>query len=351
MKSTKRPDATSLLVRAWPSSRAYPGLLHGWQGAAWVQFQRGALSPRMGAAIARRLEADDSTSDRISMFVGGAANALIAAYGVRAGIVHASVLRRARSRLVAAAQASRHWDVNLGAAGALLACAELEMVIARSAPRALVRMLARRVAAAADAMSRRAAGWYTGMAHGLAGAILALEWAATTGAFELQSEARQRYFDALVGAAARLDRGALVWPQQTGAPTLALQSWCHGTPGVALALLALHRITGEPAYAELAAGGLAGARWLIGHQPPVDSTLCCGTAGIAQIFVEAYRVLGDSQWLEVARRLDPAPIRGARSLFKGDLGRIYLGLRLHDPLGYPMPGLAFASVTRINHSP
>jgi lantibiotic modifying enzyme len=299
----------------------------------------------MGAAIARRLELDGSTSDRISMFVGNAANALIAAYGVRAGIVHASVLRRARSMLVVAARASRQWDVTSGAAGALLACAEMETVIEHSAPRELIRILASRVVAAADTMSGRTAGWYTGMAHGLAGAILALECAVISGAFELRNAVRQRHLDALLGAASCSEHGAVFWPQRAGAPALEMQSWCHGTPGVTLALLALHRITGEPAYAELAVCGLAGMRWLVDHRPPADSTLCCGTTGIAQVFVEAYRVLGDPQWLAAARRIEPLPARGARSLFKGDLGRTYLGLRLRDPVVYPMPGLAFARVT------
>ncbi|MEO7731607.1 MAG: hypothetical protein ABIY55_11585, partial [Kofleriaceae bacterium] len=70
---------------------------------------------------------------------------------------------------------------------------------------------------------------------------------------------------------------------------------------------------------------------------------CCGTTGIAQIFVEAYRVLGAPRWLEAARRLEPAPVSGARSLFKGDLGRAYLVARLGAPLAYAMPGIAFAT--------
>jgi|GEM_PF-3020133 len=323
----------------WPVSR-YPGLLHGWQGAAWVRFQEGATSPRLGAAIERRLAEDGAGEAWSSMFVGRAADALIASYGVRAGIVDGASWRRARGAMVAAARASRAWDVTFGAAGALLACAEMAVVNEHAAPRGLIARLARRVRGAVDAMRPGTAGWFTGMAHGLAGGILALECAESVGGVAYAG--RQAHVDALVAAAVRSQDGAVWWPQHAGHKTLDMQSWCHGTPGVVLALLALHRLTGEAAYAELAEAGLAGMDWLAAKQPPDSSTLCCGRAGIAHIFVEAYRVLGAPRWLAAARRIAPAPTPGARSLFRGDLGRAYLLIRLDEPQRYAMPGIAFA---------
>ena len=338
-RSPRVADAVSSIVQRWPASRARPGLLHGWHGAAWVRFQQGARAPRLGAAIERRLASESGSGAWISMFVGSAANALIASYGVRAGIVRASFLRQARGALVTAARASREWDVTFGAAGALLACAEMAVVNEHRAPRALIELLARRVSGAADAMRPGTGGWYTGMAHGLAGAILALECADSVGG--VAYGARQAHFDALVAAALRSQDGGVWWPQRAGGAALEMQSWCHGTPGVVLALLALHRLTGEAAYGALAEDGLAGMEWLVAHQPPVHPTLCCGAAGIAQIFIEAYRVLGAPRWLAAARRLEPARVEGARSLFRGDLGRAYLVARLALPRAYAMPGIAF----------
>jgi hypothetical protein len=337
----------------WPSgSRAYPGLIFGWQGAAWVRFQQDPpVSSRAGASIARRIEAETSAasdsgdSDRISMFVGSAASALISAHGVRSGIVATATLRRARARLVHAARRSRDWDVNFGAAGALLACSEMETVLEGSAPRALLPVLRDRVLAAADAMSRRPGGWTTGMAHGLAGAMMALECGVARGFFRLGNSSRQRHLAALVGAGMRDGQGAMFWPQLAGDQAWGLQSWCHGTPGVTLALLALAGLTGQAAYGELAEAGLAGMEWLV-DRAPRNATLCCGGAGFGQIFVEAYRMTRQTKWLDAARRFahDDASLLH-RSLFKGTLGLSYLGLRLRDPLRYPMPGLGLLSAS------
>jgi hypothetical protein len=341
-------DASTCVDRItdWPGdSRRYPGIAHGWQGAAWVRFQQDApVSTRLGASIARRIEADASAgSDRISMFIGSASSALIAAYGVRSGAVSRGTLRRACARLAGAARRSRRWDVNLGAAGALLACSEMETVLPGSAPRALLPVLRDRVVAAADAMTRRRGGWSTGMAHGLAGAMLALEAGAACGFFTLRQRTRQRHLAALVGAGMQSERGAMFWPQRAGDQAWGLQSWCHGTPGVTLALLALHGLTGEAAYGELAQAGLTGMAWLVGRAPR-DATLCCGGAGFGQIFIEAFRMTRRTRWLDAARPLaDAGTSLRSRCLFKGALGLVYLDLRLRDPLRYAMPGLGLLS--------
>jgi hypothetical protein len=188
-------------------------------------------------------------------------------------------------------------------------------------------------------MSRRPGGWTTGMAHGLAGAMLALECGVARGFFGVPRGARQRHLAALVAAGMQDAQGAMFWPQLAGDRAWGLQSWCHGTPGVTLALLALHAMTGEHAYRELADAGLAGMQWLV-DRAPRGATLCCGGAGFGQIFIEAYRITRRAKWLDAARPFarGGAGLR-ARCLFKGSLGPLYLGLRLGEPLRYPMPGL------------
>ena len=210
-------------------------------------------------------------------------------------------------------------------------------------PGALVKRLGTSVLAAMQEVFRPGTGgWCTGMAHGLAGAMLAIETAVRHGAVRLSHASRQRFLDALVGAALATSRGGILWLERTVGNELGLQSWCHGTPGVTLALLALHRLTGEESYRELALHGLAGMELLVaagGSNP----TLCCGRAGLAHIFLEGFRHTGEEKWLAAARDLAQAgtprfhPHR--LGLFKGTLGWTYLHERLAAPLAYPMPGL------------
>jgi len=159
------------------------------------------------------------------------------------------------------------------------------------------------------------------------------------GLFGLRNSSRQRHLAALVAGGMQDGRGAMFWPQLAGDTAWGLQSWCHGTPGVTLALLALHHMTGQAAYGELAAAGLAGMEWLV-DRAPRNATMCCGGAGLGQIFVEAYRLTRQTKWLDAARRFADDDARlPRRGLFKGQLGLSYLGLRLREPLRSPMPGL------------
>ena len=112
----------------WPRSTRWPGLAHGWQGAAWVVFQEERagrpIPARIGARIVRSLEGELArpAPNHCSHLIGGAAEAVLAAYAVRSGLAGERLLARAWQRLAEVSAHSRHWDVNTGAAGALLAC-------------------------------------------------------------------------------------------------------------------------------------------------------------------------------------------------------------------------------------
>jgi hypothetical protein len=301
----------------------------------------------------------DSASDPpkrfISPFLGAAAEPLLAAHAVAVGLVPARTLRRARVRLERGSLGSREFDVHLGAAGALLAFAEMEAVLPGSSPAGLGRRLSAALSAELGrARDVRAAVWATGMAHGLAGAMMALEAARGLGHVRLTKVTRQRHLDSLLGAARSFGRGGLLWPNFTG-PTfeLGLQSWCAGTPGIALSLLAIHRLSGEEVYLELARGALRGAM-LMEPRANLAGGVCCGLAGFGHLYVEAFRITGERKWLSEARRVQArcrehpgAPIR-SRSLFKGRLGVAYLHDRCADSSRNPFPGLGALSVANAN---
>lgn len=359
--TASRPHQTAIAplgelveVGAWPRNRRYPGLANSWQGAAWIVFQRERaghpVPDRLGRSISRRLELEMTLpvpNGYCSLFHGCAAEPLLATYAARLGLAEVSLLHRAQARLSDLSRHSRQWDLHLGAAGALLACSEMETILPGSVPGALANRLGARLRAVLDERFRPGtAGWPTGLAHGLAGALLALESAARDGHVRWPKGSRQRSLDALAGAAASTRNGELLWPEVAGGTGLGVQSWCQGTPGVTLALLALHRLTGEDAYGELARDGLAGMELLV-DKVGTNPTLCCGRTGFGHIFVEAYRLTRQRKWLALARRVartvSPVFRPHRRNLHKGTLGVAYLHQRAAEPLAYPMPGLGAQS--------
>jgi len=334
-----------------------PALALGWQGAAWLEFQheRAGILPPAGFAEAVRTALRNELRTQVpeyrtSLFIGAAADVLVAGYAVASNVLPRAELGGALARLDATASRSRHWDVFSGAAGALLALSELDEVLPGCAPRSLGRSLSARLRHGVEALSRApAAERLTGLAHGVAGALLASETAAAHGWSRLPAQVRQRLFDLLTSTAIEARPGALVWPRggEAGpANHLGLQSWCAGTPGVALALLVAADLSGESAYRELAEGALAGAELLAAH-PCVSASLCCGSAGYGHIFLEAYVRTGQRRWLDAARACivtsEPNGARGSRSLFKGQRGAVYLAERVSRPHALHMPGLGTIS--------
>jgi hypothetical protein len=246
-----------------------------------------------------------------------------------------------------ACEANPAWDVHLGIGGALLAFAE----VAAIAPDALRDLrparLASRLVASMEALCRGSAiGWPTGMAHGLAGAIVAVESCRALGWYRITTRQRQRWLDTLARCAMAVENGALLWPRIAGQTDLGLQSWCAGTPGVALALLECFRLTREPAYREFARGALDGMT-VLANRAFFSNTLCCGDAGYRHIFLEAYRITTERAWLEHAKRTarfsTAVRPRVRLCLYQGELGISYLAERMANPGAYPFPALGSSS--------
>jgi hypothetical protein len=151
----------------------------------------------------------------------------------------------------------------MGLSGALLAFAEIAAVEPGALRDVQPDRLVGRLLATVDALcALPPRGWQTGMAHGPPGAIIALESCRASGWCRITTRRRQRWIDALSRSAMAGMDGCLYWPAIAGEQDLALQSWCAGTPGIALALLQCFRLTSEPAYLEFARGALEGMKVL-----------------------------------------------------------------------------------------
>lgn len=357
-RCTSTARSTVALVsrpQRWPRNRTHPGLANGWQGAAWVAFKlAGAdvpLPERIFEAIARRVAGELGEAPRthhVGALIGCAADAVIAAYAARRGSASNALAQVACEKVVSAVSTGRPaWDVHMGLAGSLLAFSEIAVVEPGALLHVQPRHMVGQLRASVDTLCELPAlGWPTGMAHGLAGAIMALESCGASGWCRITSKRRQRWLDALARCALAAANGALLWPRTAGAPHLGLQSWCAGTPGVALALLTCFRLTREPAYLELARGALGGMRLLSGRAF-FSNTLCCGNAGYRHIFLEAAVITGDRAWLTQASRAPrfstAATPRPRLGLHQGELGIAYLEERLAKPQAYPLPALGASS--------
>jgi lanthionine synthetase-like protein len=332
--------------RAW--SRSGLGIGHGWFGWAWawLHLVRAGLAPdraRTRATIARRLATATYLPGRVGSIVGSGAGPTLAALLAAIDPADDRVLETHLRRWELQCRTLRRFDVFDGAAGALLAAAEIEALRPGAISPAHVRRCREHVSAHLEAeLGPRDGRFVTlGFAHGIAGLLVALEAAAQLG-HALSPALRERAIDYLMRERVRGPGELAAWPIAAADQPRFANGWCNGTAGVALAALAAQRLSGAPSYAPLVASALAGTFALRGGH----ASFCCGTIGQAQILIEAARLTGDRRWLARARRTADAigaPSTHVRSLAQGTLGRIYLELRLAHP-ALPLPGLGRLSV-------
>jgi serine/threonine protein kinase len=195
----------------------------------------------------------------------------------------------------------------------------------------------------------------TGFAHGVSGIVYFLaEYARCTG-----SSAAFESCEAGIGwlmeqAIPTEDGQALEW-QYSNAHQERWKWWCHGSPGIALTFLRMFEQTGNGAYAETARKAL--------RVHPVDIrypnlSQCHGLSGLAEIYLEAARVLGDREWYDRAQNIAAVlvhlrretdagsitwlvenPHLATADLMVGSSGVIHLLLRLSVPakqIGFPL---------------
>jgi serine/threonine-protein kinase len=328
----------------------YPGLAHGWEGTAWTTLQRiriGAVAPRgFVPRLARRLAAtvDGDRDAGPAQLIGIGGAAVVAVLAVEHEQRLASLAKRAVERWTATTCDPARDDVILGHPGALLALGELVDLAPRfRPPRRFVARAYRRTLAAVRRMVDSDRPHYLGLAHGLAGLLLAAECAVARLGRRRDDALVSRAVDRLANARVIAPGVGTLWTPTTEQRLDQLaRGWCHGTPGIALALSLCHALSGDRSYAQLfdeAAPTLA----LPGAS---DLTFCCGRAGRAQILVELYRQRGESRWLDAARAVAVEPARARlgcgnpRGFNQGSLGLAYLNARLAAP-SLPLPATGF----------
>lgn len=339
-----------------PRDSRFPGLAHDWHGWAWTRLQlaaRGAApdGARFRRALHERLrrEAASAPPRFSSHLIGSAAAPLIAALAGRDDASFRKLLPALLRRWAASARRCVQRDVMLGGAGAILAFCEIEAAVPGCVPAAAVRRLVRETE---ESLRADLSGGvpYLGFAHGLAGGAFSLRAARAVFGFGANAPLVTQCAETL--ARERLDGpfGTAAWPERAGGADIDIQGWCHGGPGIGLALACSDRLEGRGGFTDLSRRALEGAR----RFDPGADNFCCGSVGRVQILIEAYRLSGRTDWLAKARaaaeRLAaraagaPAPRRAPRGFHKGALGLRYLAERLACPDGLPLPGLGPLSV-------
>ena len=185
---------------------------------------------------------------------------------------------------------------------------------------------------------------YLGAGHGFAGAVHALraappEWLDDAAGVAARAVATAR-------AAAIVDGGLASWPTAAEGDRIAPRvQWCHGAPGVVIALAPLAPDDDEHGALLAAGGELSWRAGPIAH----NAGLCHGAAGNGFAFLALLARTGDELWLRRARafamhalaqvqRFREADGRGRYTLFTGDVGAALLAAACLD--GDPaFPGL------------
>ena len=102
--------------------------------------------------------------------------------------------------------------------------------------------------------------------------------------------------------------GCLIFHHEPEGEELFYLGWCHGPVGTARLFQVLHRITGEDVWREWVTKS---AEAILRSGIPEKETagfwnnvgICCGSAGVAQYFLDMYRITGEERYLEFCRKV------------------------------------------------
>lgn len=135
---------------------------------------------------------------------------------------------------------------------------------------------------------------FTGFAHGVSGIVYFLIGHFGRTRDSQTKAAYERGLSWLFNQMSKHKSKSFVsWPYSADSPSEEWKWWCHGSPGIALTFLRLYEVTRNDLYAEIA------AKALYVHPPDIryiNLSQCHGLSGIGEIYLEAYRVLGDKEW-------------------------------------------------------
>jgi hypothetical protein len=187
---------------------------------------------------------------------------------------------------------------------------------------------------------------YVGPGHGFAGNVHAL----LRGRRLLEPAVAamvERRAAGVIERQAEREGGLVQWPALLGdtrSGQVRRTQWCHGAPGMVIALGGL--LPADPAVDELLVGG-GELTW---HAGPLraSASLCHGTAGNGYAFLRLFDRTGDERWLARARAFALHAVRqsaearrvdgcGRHPLFTGDAGvAVFLAACLDADARFPL---------------
>ncbi len=357
---TARHYRDRALASAWVAEAPRASLAHGAAGVAYFLFRQGSFGggqqsleaaawwSSRAARVRGQRGAFMTSSGPLSSVPGGALHyhepgvwwvrALVAAARNDRGEV-----RRAAARFAEGGARARGapWDVNWGAAGLLLGCAQLVESLEDPVVLPPVRAMGDGLAAALAALSEHDGALpgetvlgFLGAAHGWAGVAHALlRWSRAIGG-PPPAEAL-----ALLERLSGLRRRSGRWPVRAGSREVR-RGWCHGSAGWAQLWALAWQVTGEQRLLSFADDCAEDAVAAGGD----SASLCCGRAGQGFAALTLYRATGERRWLTAAHRVAADAVRAAASgdapahqLFAGELGAVLLAAELEDPARAAMP--------------
>lgn len=127
-----------------------------------------------------------------------------------------------------------------------------------------------------------------------------------------QATGKREFLDGALDGARYLqsisDEGCLVFHDEPGGEQLFYLGWCHGPAGTARLFYRLHQITGERAWfdwVERAADTVMASGIPERRTPGFWNNvgMCCGSAGVADFFLDLHRVTGKPDYLAFSKRV------------------------------------------------
>lgn len=229
-----------------------------------------------------------------------------------------------------------HLDVVAGAAGAALALLAVyrtrpEAWLLAAAVRCGDRLLAGEDPEAGGVWRAPAGYAYTGFAHGVAGIAAAFARLAETSGLDRFQAAASRAYARL----ASVRGGAASWPiafrperPDGGRDLLSMTAWCHGAPGITLALLAAPAWLRDSAWRGEIETAVQACRAAATHK---TEHVCCGNLSRAEATFAAARGLASADAEAAAARIASGVVRRAMALGHLRLSAVPYDYRVFDP--------------------
>lgn len=325
-------------LQRWSRFNEWSGFAHSWSGWAWIYLE--LIQKKIFKAdsdnlkiiekrILRQLSFDDENS---SMFIGKGAMLVLLAKLNNIKEVNDSLALKV-GEYCSAASENKMNDLMMGMPGQLIAFGIAETYNYNIKNKVFLKKLHKSVLNELESFFENPQQRYLGLSHGLAGVVLSLEYAESLLGIGFNNKLRTKYISILEFL---LDQNNNLLPtyiinpanNQTG-----LQSWCHGTPGVTIAIAQTLQLGHSTTYSKLLPKLISGNEK--SHQ--IRSSYCCGSAGKAEAFLELYLLQKQKKFLQAARSCLESPgenrieSKFLKSFHHGELGRYYTHLRLAKP--------------------